>query len=207
VRAILLAMDKTVLSEVHRFWFGPLSGPTDYPKDKAVIWFRQSDQTDAFIANQFGRWISPAASMEWEPHALTREERTGLVVLLDQFPRNVFRRSPESFAYDGRARALADALIADGVDRYYLIERSFLFLPLEHSESKTDQARSVALFEALVGAAPQDQKNIYEEMLKFAVKHRQLIDTFGRFPHRNAILGRASTAQELTFMVEHGRGY
>jgi uncharacterized protein (DUF924 family) len=90
---------------------------------------------------------------------------------------------------------------------YYLIERPFLFLPFEHSESRADQARSIALFEMLLAAAPAEQKQVYDQMLEFAVKHSSLIERFGRFPHRNRVLGRISTLAELAFIDEHGRGY
>jgi uncharacterized protein (DUF924 family) len=199
-------VDRKILGEVYRYWFGSLSGHDDYPKDKSEIWFKQSDATDSFIRDSFGAFIPQAAEAEWNLAELTREEQIGLVVLLDQFPRNIFRTSGEAFAYDAKARELARRLI-DGRHRFHRVERSFLFLPFEHSEEGADQDLSVFLFAEDAVSAPESWTATARIYLDYATRHRDLIRKFGRFPHRNAVLGRPSTPKEETFLKEHGRGY
>jgi uncharacterized protein (DUF924 family) len=199
--------DPTILLRAHRFWCGRLAGPADYPSDKAEIWFERSDPTDDYIRDMFGPHLDAVAAADWPLDALSPVAQIGLVILLDQFPRNIFRADPRAYAYDGRALAIAAALIEGGVARFRLVERMFLYLPFEHSEALEDQDRSVALYAELLAEAPAEQVAIYQNFLDFAQKHRDLIQRFGRFPHRNADLGRQLTAQEATFLAESGRGY
>ena len=198
---------KPILRDVHAYWFGSLSGPDDLPRDKMEMWFTQSDATDEDIRQRFGRYIAPAAEASLDLAPLTREEAVGLVVLLDQFPRNIFRTTGESFAYDARAREVATELIGLGPRRYFHIERVFIALPFEHSESVDDQDYSVLIFAELAVSAAPALKTYCQNTLDFATKHRDLIRKFGRFPHRNVLLGRTSTADEAAFLAEHGRGY
>jgi uncharacterized protein (DUF924 family) len=201
-------MDKAVLDDIHRYWFGPLAAPTDRNPDKAEMWFTRSDATDAYIRDTYGRFIAEAAAAEWDLDALTRQEQIGLVVLLDQFPRNIFRTSGEAFAYDEKARAIAGALVDRGLDRFFLDEQTFVALPFEHSEDIADQDRSVLLFARMAVEAPAGPwQGIKRDGLDYATRHRDLIRRFGRFPHRNGLLGRQSTAEETAFLAEHGRGY
>jgi uncharacterized protein (DUF924 family) len=198
---------KPILRDVHAYWFGTLAGPDDLPRDRMEMWFKQSDATDEAIRARFGRFIAPAAEAPFDIAALSREEAVGLVVLLDQFPRNIFRTSGESFAYDARAREVATELIGLGPRRYYHIERVFIALPFEHSEAIDDQDYSVLIYAELAVSAAPDLKDYCRGTLDYATKHRDLIRRFGRFPHRNALLGRESTSEETAFLAEHGRGY
>jgi len=200
-------MDRAILRDVSRYWFGDLASADAFPADHAEIWFKQSDATDAEIAQRFGRWLKPAASQDWDLDGLSHTEGAGLVVLLDQFPRNMFRASAEAFAYDERARAIARHFVATRFDDFYLIERTFLLLPFEHSENLADQQEGVRLYAALAAQVPAEQTERYRGFLSFAEKHRDLIARFGRFPHRNAVLGRPSTAEEAAFLAEKGRGF
>jgi uncharacterized protein (DUF924 family) len=131
----------------------------------------------------------------------------GLVILLDQFPRNIFRTSGESFAYDAKARTIARLLITLGRERFHRAERCFLYLPFEHSEDIGDQDLGVFLFAEDALSAPESWKDRSRLYLDFATKHRDLIRKFGRFPHRNQMLGRDSTAEEEAFLAANGRGY
>lgn len=195
-----------ILRDVHRYWFGDLAAPTEKSPDKADIWFRQSDETDAYIRDTYGQYLDRAAAVDWDLGALSREEQAGLIVLLDQFPRNIYRSSGQAFAYDGKARGLATAMLADGLDRFWLHEQVFVCLPLEHSEAIADQDRSVFLFAQMTMEAPEDWTEDRRLTLDFATKHRDIIRKFGRFPHRNEMLGRASSDEELEFL-KGGRGY
>ena len=122
-----------------------------------------------------------------------------LVLLLDQFPRNMFRSTPRAFATDTMAREVATHLIHTGVDRQLLpVERAFVYMPFMHGETPADQHASVALFQQLA------QEREYLTFVTFAIKHREVIDRFGRFPHRNAILGRPSTPEEAAFLTQPG---
>jgi uncharacterized protein (DUF924 family) len=195
------------LSEIHRYWFGELKGPNDLPEGRPALWFQQSDATDEHIRGHFAETLERAASLEWNPSQLSKDQQIGLVVLFDQFPRNLFRTTGEAFAYDPQASALVNRLLARGDEIYHPLERVFLYLPLEHSESLRDQDRAVALYRRLVNELGEGQHPFYKSALDFAEKHRVLIERFGRFPHRNVMLGRESTPEELAFMEEHGRGY
>lgn len=200
-------MDRTILRDAYAYWFGALSDPEDFPAGKSEIWFKQSDATDAHIRDTFGAAIPEALAEPWDVSDLSREEQMGLVVLLDQFPRNIFRTSGEAFAYDAKARTIARLLIALGRERFYRAERAFLYLPFEHSEDIADQDLCVFLFAEDALSASESWKDKARLYLDFATKHRDLIRKFGRFPHRNVMLGRSSTAEEDAFLEANGRGY
>ena len=201
------ALDTAILRDIHRYWFGDLRSPVDFPKDKSEIWFSRSDATDSHIRETFGRYIPEAARERWDLALLSREEQVALVVLLDQFPRNIFRDSPEAFAYDPKAREIAEALVKPGWGGFYWIERTFLFTPFEHSEDIAKQDYGVLLAADLAVSAPAPLTDYFRSVLDFATRHRDLIRKFGRFPHRNAVLGRPSRPEEEAFLREHGRGY
>jgi uncharacterized protein (DUF924 family) len=200
-------VDTQILDDIYAYWFGPLSGPEDFPKEKSEIWFKRSDDTDAHIRETFGSLIPEAARREWTLADLTREQQIALVILFDQFPRNIFRTSGEAFAYDAKARDIARALLKLGPAHFYFVERSFLYLPFEHSEDIADQDFSVQLFAEAAVAVPSALKDHFRMFLDYATKHRDLIRKFGRFPHRNEMLGRETTPEEATFIEEQGRGF
>jgi uncharacterized protein (DUF924 family) len=195
-----------ILRDIHRYWFGELKSPTDRNDEKASIWFRQSDETDAHIRETFGPYIAKAAAIDWDLDALGREEQVGLVILLDQFPRNIYRTTGEAFAYDSKAREVARHLANRGLDRFWLSEQTFVCLPFEHSEDVADQDYAVMLYAKMAVEAPADWKDNKREATDYATKHRDIIRKFGRFPHRNAVLGRESTAEETEFL-KGGRGF
>lgn len=198
---------KPVLRDIHTWWFGPLAARTDRNADKAEIWFNVSDATDAHIRDTWGDAVPKAAAIDWDLGDLTREEQVGLIILLDQFPRNIHRTTGEAFANDAKAREIARALLADGLDRFHLVEQSFVCLPFQHSEDIADQDFAVLLFAQMAVDAPEDWKDSMRIGLDYATKHRDLIRRFGRYPHRNQMLGRESTEEETAFLAEHGRGY
>jgi uncharacterized protein (DUF924 family) len=146
----------------------------------------------------FGALIESALRGECDAWSATPRGALAQIVLLDQFTRNVFRDTPRAFAGDARALAVAQALVDSGHDRALsLHERWFVYLPFEHAESLPLQDRSVALFTQLAA-------NGLVAPLAWAVKHRDVIARFGRFPHRNAILGRASSPEEESFLAQPG---
>jgi uncharacterized protein (DUF924 family) len=199
-------LDTSVLGEVYRYWFGDLDVPPEAMAEKWKRWFQATPEIDAEIRAAFGHYLDPARANPWDVFALTHDEQAGLIILLDQFPRQIFRDSAEAFAYDAKAREVANALIVGGLTRFHTVERSFILLPLEHSEDIADQDRSVALYAAEAVTAAPEAKEPPRNTLDFATKHRDIIRKFGRFPHRNALLGRASTPEEIEFL-KGGRGY
>ncbi len=154
-------------------------------------WFAKDSTFDAEIVARFLKTYEAAAAGELGAWELGAEGAMALVIVLDQFPRNMFRGSARAFATDPLARAVAERAIARGFDRKVtLAQRSFFYLPFEHSESLADQERSLALFRATGDA----------DALKWADLHADIIRRFGRFPHRNAIFNRTTTAAEQAFL-------
>ncbi len=187
--------------EILRFWFGdgPLSA--EVAAERSPIWFMSSPVFDAEVGGRFGDL--PERALAGELDAWTGEPRPALarVLVLDQFPRNLFRGSARSFAFDAAALAAALAAIDDGLHRsLHPIEASFLYLPLEHAEDLTMQDRCVALFEDLCSRCDETLRPQLEEYRDYAERHRAVIRRFGRFPHRNAVLGRESTAEETAHL-------
>ena len=181
-------------ADLYRFWFTDQSAPR-------AEWFKKDEAFDREIAKTFAPRIE--ANLAHAP--ADARERLTFILLFDQVPRNSFRNDPRSFAYDHRALELArEGLKAGDLDRLSTTESLFLLLPLEHSESIADQRECVRLMEGLLDRAPAELKTFAREILDFARKHERIIDRFGRFPHRNQILGRTSTADESKFLTEPG---
>jgi uncharacterized protein (DUF924 family) len=162
-------------------------------------WFKKDDGFDAAIRLKFEPTHHAAARGEYESWIETSEGALALLILLDQFPRNLYRGSGHAFATDPLARRIASEAIERGHDRAGPSGlRSFFYLPYEHSEALADQDRSLALCETLKGETGEDG------FLKWAIGHRNIIVRFGRFPHRNGALGRVSTQEEQAFLDEGG---
>jgi uncharacterized protein (DUF924 family) len=200
-------MTQSRLRGIHRYWFGELTSPGDHLPNTGELWFRQSDETDRHVSEAYGSFIEEAAGKDWDMSGLSREESLGLVVLLDQFPRNIFRNSGKQFAFDEKARDITAALTSGGLGRFYPIERDALSLVFQHHEDAEAQDIAVLMAAELAVSGPENMLDMHRSFLDFACKHRDLIRKFGRFPHRNAHLGRTSTPEELAFIQEHGRGY
>ncbi|MCB1774651.1 MAG: DUF924 domain-containing protein [Gammaproteobacteria bacterium] len=170
------------MQQVLDFWFSD---------DIRPAWFRSTRELDALIRDRFEATWRQAADGALDHWAGGADGALALVIVLDQFPLNMFRGRPESFATEGKAIAICRQAIDNGLDRQLVGERrAFLYMPLMHSEDLANQERSVALFEAAG----------LDDNLRFARHHCDLIRRFGRFPHRNAILGRESTTEEKTYL-------
>ena len=173
--------DATWVDEVHRFWFGELSD---------ADWFKSDDNLDARIRDRFLPLLERLREQSGGASATPRAMLASVIVL-DQFSRNVFRGNPRAYAADPIACRVAKAAIEQGFDAAMTApERMFLYLPFQHSEDAEDQLLSVNLCKALGN----------DEWTDYAVAHKAIIDRFGRFPHRNAILGRPSTPEEIEFL-------
>ena len=172
-------------SEIIEFWFA--AGPEQ--------WFTKAPEFDAEIARRFGDATEQAAGGAFDHWCENSDGTLALILLLDQFPRNIHRGSARAFSADGKALAIARTAIERGIDREQPVERrKWLYLPLEHAEDLKAQEECVALFEATG----------IEADLKWAIDHRDIIARFGRFPHRNAVLGRQSTPEEDQFLADGG---
>jgi uncharacterized protein (DUF924 family) len=184
--------------EVLRFWFGEAQ-----PLASRAEWFRKSDAFDLEVAQRFGPLIEQALRgelLDWRDDAETALAR---IIVLDQFTRNTFRHTPRAFAGDALALAATRAMLAAGQDEaLHPLQRLFVYLPLEHAEDLAAQDESVRLFTRLDAASPDANG-----LLDYAQRHRDVIARFGRFPHRNAILGRASTPEELAFLSQPGSSF
>jgi len=193
---------------VLEFWFGADRAAALRDPARNRLWWRKNPATDADIRARFGAWVAAALAGRLHHWADEPGGLLALVLLADQFTRNIHRDTPAAFAGDAPALAWCRQGLAAGLGaRLTAGERAFLYMPLEHSEILADQDECVARFEELAaGAAPAD-RGALARMLDYARRHREVIARFGRFPHRNAILGRASTAEELAFLQTPGSSF
>ena len=186
----------TGFQAVLEFWFGEVPGVSRQQ------WFKKDTAFDAEIRERFGALLERAGRRELEDWRQAPESMLALVVVLDQFSRNLFRNDARAFANDARALECAHQAIARGDESVLKpVQRQFLYLPFEHSEDLADQERGVELMRGL-DAYPETQG-----LVTWAEKHREIVRRFGRFPHRNAALGRASTPEEAEFLKQPGSGF
>lgn len=182
---------KSLANEVLQFWFG--EGAERGKAHKR--WFEKNPAFDAEVRERFlPLYETLAGNEEWLARA---DECLARIIVLDQFPRNMFRGSARAFATDAQALAAARHAVDRGFDGELLpVEKQFVYLPFEHSESLADQERACELMRPLG-----------EELYDWALRHKRIIERFGRFPHRNAILGRESTPEEIEFLKQPGSGF
>ena len=187
-------------ADILAFWFA--DGPDSFRK----AWFTRDDAFDAAIRDRFGPLILPARDGALDTWAEDAEGALALLLVLDQFPRNLFRGTAEAFASDAKAREIARlAVFGRRFHRALTPTQSvFLFLPFEHSEDMRDQEISVALFEGLRHLPGHGADG---GAVDYAWRHLEVIRRFGRFPHRNAALGRASTPEEEAYLAQPGAGF
>ena len=190
------------------FWFGTNDGDGEVIKAKSWLWWGKNEMTDRSIANRFGDDLDRAIGGAIDHWALTPRGQLALIILMDQFSRNIYRGTPRAFAQDKQACILCLTGLEKGQDQVLRpVERAFFYLPLEHSESLLLQEKSVELYRVLYQWASPDLKTNFQEFLDFAIRHRDIIQRFGRFPHRNVILGRESTPEELEFLQQSGSSF
>jgi uncharacterized protein (DUF924 family) len=198
----------TISEEILEFWFGNSLDSLEAIAARKVLWFVRSEVFDRSIETRFGSLPDRALRGEFDRWSCEPRPALALVLVLDQFPRNLYRGSPRSFESDSKAREIALLAIEAGFDqRLHPLEASFLYLPLEHSEDPLFQDRSVELFEELVPRAPVDLRPMFEQFLAYATRHREVIRRFERFPHRNAVLQRQSTHEELAYLESGGETF
>jgi uncharacterized protein (DUF924 family) len=187
--------------DVLAFWFGSTDGNVD--ESQRQKWFRRDEEFDAQIRQRFGEDLERAIRGEFGHWAESARGRLALIVMLDQFSRNLFRGSPRAWSQD----LLAQQLALDGIElghdlELHPVERVFVYLPLEHAEDLHLQEMSVEKFEQLADSADDGDDDYFAGVLDYAVRHHEIIERFGRFPHRNEVLSRPSTAEELEFLEQ-----
>jgi len=190
--------------DVLEFWFGS----SDDPFERVEAWWTADPEFDEQVRRRFETDVERAAAGELEDWKERPKGTVAFVIVLDQFSRNIYRDTAEMYAHDELALETALDAVERGVDgELEPIERQFLYMPLMHAEDRAIQRRSVELFDRLRREAPDPQREAFDNAYDFAVKHREIVDRFGRFPHRNEILDRESTDEERAFLDEHGRGF
>ncbi|RJG04749.1 DUF924 domain-containing protein [Noviherbaspirillum cavernae] len=195
-------------STIREFWFGSQADDSAVASERAALWWSKNPDVDAAIRQRFAALAARAASRELDAWNATPHGTLALILLTDQFPRNIHRDTPQAFASDPLARAWCSLGLGRGDDlQLRPIERVFFYLPLEHSESLDDQERSVALFERLAANVAAEQRPAFDGFLDYARRHRDIIARFGRFPHRNRILGRTTSMAETAFLTEKGSSF
>lgn len=187
------------------WWFGSAESPSEVVKAREKLWFGKRKSTDNEARERFGDQVDLALAgglREWaeNPHGWL-----ALVLLLDQLPRMIYRDSPKAFAGDQRAQALVSHGLRLGRDKHLTpLERTFIYLVLEHCEDIDVQNQAIARFSDLLPLLPATDRDYFKQSLDYAHRHQKIIARFGRFPHRNDILGRASTGEEIEFLKGPG---
>jgi len=186
--------------EILHYWFGEQED--GFPvEDKNSLWWSASADIDAELRSRFGGILNEARSGHLDGWKNSPRPCLALVVLLDQISRNVFRGKAAAFECDPAARAATLHGLDEGFDEGFTwSERSFFYTPLEHSEDLADQTRCVQLFEDMHASAPPAAREVIQRNVDFAIEHREIIEQFGRFPHRNEVLGRTPTPQEVEYL-------
>jgi uncharacterized protein (DUF924 family) len=183
------------------YWFGDLNDQT--VPEKSKLWFEGGEVVDTYLRTHFKKLLDEAAQGRCDDWAVSPRGRLALIVLLDQFSRHIYRGVRAAFAQDDKALGLAREMVHLGEDQELsCFERFFVCLPFEHAEDLKIQHQSISLFQKLAAAAPDSTSSYFVDKLRYAERHRDIIQRFGRFPHRNQILGRASTPEEEAFLKE-----
>lgn len=186
--------------KILRFWFGDPADPNGEYGQQRQVWFKKDPAFDDAIRQRFLGDVERAIAGDLDDWRQGPRSCLALVLLLDQFPRNLFRGNARCFGGDRAALTTAYHALDRGYDQQVLpVERIFFYLPLEHSENLADQNRSVELTRSLHATHPE-----FESTLDYALRHRDVIDRFGRFPHRNQVLGRETTPEEAEFLQQPG---
>jgi uncharacterized protein (DUF924 family) len=197
----------TLQEDILTFWFGELAGPFDLGPNQKMWWVKDPG-VDAQIQERFGAHVERAAAGEYDGWLADPRQALALVILLDQFSRNIYRQSPKTWENDPKAVQLT----LDAVDRGHLeglctVERQFLLMPLIHSEDIAHHERGLALIEETLAEVPEADLGGFDGWSKSALQHADIVRRFARYPHRNEVLGRESTEEELAFLKEPGSSF
>lgn len=197
--------DRDRIQAILYYWFDELDTEGMCPRAQGKLWFQSRPETDREIEQRFGADVRQALAGELDHWADETEGLIALVILLDQFTRNIYRGTAAAFSGDRQALALAEAAVACGTDRKLAsIHRVFLYIPYEHAEDLATQEAGIGCFDRLLEDCHPDAGERVSGFRDYSVAHRDVIARFGRFPHRNAILGRESTGEEVSHLEQQG---
>ena len=190
------------------YWFGDLGKGYSASEDRYRLWFAKNPDIDGSIRDTFLSDIEAADRGEYDNWQDSAKGCLAIIILFDQFTRNIFRGTLEAFAYDPKALAMAKQMVEKKMDKQLtLVERQFVYLPFEHSEKLEDQKKLLELVDSMYADAPENKETSLDGFKEYAIKHYDIIKRFGRFPHRNAILGRESTTEEIEFLKQPGSSF
>jgi uncharacterized protein (DUF924 family) len=200
-----MARSERRIEEILDYWFGSLSGPHDIDDSRSRLWWTGGDDIDEEVRERFGVEVSRAFAGDLDGWQDSPRGALALVILLDQFTRNIGRGTADAFIGDRAALAVSQRAIERGLDRELrLIERAFLYMPMMHAEDREVARRSKEMFAALAVEVAEGGNNSFPDFRAHADQHAGIVLRFGRYPHRNELLGRASTAEELEFLAAGG---
>lgn len=197
--------------EVRRFWFGRLPLKPEGVPARLALWFGrgvEEQRADELVRSRFGALVERAGTGRLAAWADSPRRRLSLILLLDQFPRHLYRGTERAFATDREALALALSGMQSAADAALApIERIFFYMPLQHAELRDAQEESVAAYRRLRNEAPAELEAVFASALEAATQHHSIVARFGRFPHRNRVLGRANTAEEESYLTKGGASF
>jgi uncharacterized protein (DUF924 family) len=187
------------------WWFGSAQTPAEVVRTKGKLWFGKKKAQDTEALTRFGDLVDKALDGGLKEWVESPDGWLALVLLLDQLPRMIYRNTPKAFAGDARAQDLVQHGLKLGRDQLLdPLQRTFIYLVLEHSENIDAQNQAVARFSQLLTLLPSTDRDYFNDSLDYAERHQKVIARFGRFPYRNDILGRISTDEEIEFLKGHG---
>jgi uncharacterized protein (DUF924 family) len=198
-----------VPDDVLEYWFADAASSPEATRDRNEFWFGNNPKTDSEIWEIFADVIADAAAGNiYDDWGETGLGRLALIILLDQFPRNIYRGTSEVFKYDERALALCGQGVTLGqLAGLTVPEQAFFLMPYQHSEDISVQRIGLQLMRAMANEAPQEWQSVAQSYLDYAVRHHDIVAAYGRFPHRNSLLGRSSTEAESEFLAEGGETF
>jgi len=197
-----------VPEDVLEFWFADAAGSPEAARKRNKLWFDGNPETDSEIWELFADVITDAAGDIYDHWGKTGLGRLALIILLDQFPRNIYRGTAEVFHHDERALSLAGQGVTLGqLAGLSIPEQAFFLMPYQHSEDISVQRAGLQLMQAMVDEAPEEWQAIAQGYLDFAMRHHDIVAAYGRFPHRNSLLGRSSTQAEAEFLTAGGETF
>ncbi len=201
-RDIINTMSKSDIQRVLDFWFSDSELDSPQLDSRMDRWFGASDALDDRIRREFGTLLENATTGQLDDWTETPKGRLALIILLDQFCRNVYRGTAQAFTHDKKALKIAiEGTMAGDHKQLNAVERMFFFMPLQHAESLKIQEKSVSIFNALAETVPGTLHETFLTAAQFAELHRDIVAEFGRFPHRNAVLGRKNSSAETAYLA------
>lgn len=196
-----MTSEAALIQSVLYFWFGEIGSDGFTKPDRLNFWFKADAEADRQIREKFGKLVKLAANGLIDSWAESPMGRVALIIVLDQFTRNIYRGTAEAYSLDDKAKLICKEGLMLGDDKKLpFAMRLFFYLPLEHSEDLVDQDQSLALHKALFNELPEESRPKFQRSLEYAEIHRNIIVQFGRYPHRNQALGRKNTLQEDVYL-------